>query len=107
MTTYHQSWKPLFDKFTIDIDDLDDNCYPKKEHILKVFEMDVMDIRVVLLGQDPYHGPGQAHGLSFSVPSWTPPLTTQNQLKITRLCKWYMYGFAEGFRRQKHGLQNR
>lgn len=28
----------------------------------------VADVRVVILGQDPYHGPGQAHGLSFSVP---------------------------------------
>jgi len=27
-----------------------------------------MDVKVVILGQDPYHGPGQAHGLSFSVP---------------------------------------
>jgi uracil-DNA glycosylase len=34
-----------------------------------VFEMDVKEIRVLLLGQDPYHGPNQAHGLSFSVPS--------------------------------------
>jgi uracil-DNA glycosylase len=33
------------------------------------------DVKVVLLGQDPYHGPGQAHGLSFSVPPGqkTPP----------------------------------
>ena len=30
--------------------------------------MDVREIKVLLLGQDPYHGPGQAHGLSFSVP---------------------------------------
>lgn len=30
-------------------------------------------VRVVILGQDPYHGPGQAHGLSFSVPRGTPP----------------------------------
>lgn len=29
-------------------------------------------VRVVLLGQDPYHGPGQAHGLSFSVPAGVP-----------------------------------
>lgn len=29
-------------------------------------------VRVVLLGQDPYHGPGQAHGLSFSVPNEVP-----------------------------------
>lgn len=33
------------------------------------------DVKVVILGQDPYHGPGQAHGLSFSVPESTklPP----------------------------------
>ena len=32
-------------------------------------------VRVVIIGQDPYHGPGQAHGLSFSVPPGvrTPP----------------------------------
>lgn len=30
-------------------------------------------VRVVILGQDPYHGEGQAHGLSFSVPPGTPP----------------------------------
>jgi uracil-DNA glycosylase len=30
------------------------------------------DVRVVLLGQDPYHGPGQAHGLAFSVPPGVP-----------------------------------
>lgn len=30
------------------------------------------DVKVVLLGQDPYHGPGQAHGLCFSVPEGTP-----------------------------------
>lgn len=30
------------------------------------------DVRVVILGQDPYHGPGQAHGLAFSVPCGVP-----------------------------------
>lgn len=30
------------------------------------------DVKVVILGQDPYHGPGQAHGLSFSVPPGVP-----------------------------------
>src|SRR5690554_2535186 len=30
-------------------------------------------VKVVILGQDPYHGPGQAHGLSFSVPEAVPP----------------------------------
>jgi len=37
------------------------------------------DTKVVILGQDPYHGPGQAHGLSFSVkPGVTPPPSLQN-----------------------------
>jgi len=44
--------------------------------------MDVKDIRVVLLGQDPYHGEGQAHGLSFSVPTGVPvPPSLQNIFK--------------------------
>jgi uracil-DNA glycosylase len=72
MNNYHESWKPLFEQF--DFDDVEqmyekDEVYPKKEHLLRVFEMDVREIRVLLLGQDPYHGLGQAHGLSFSVPN--------------------------------------
>jgi len=39
-------------------------------------------VKVVLLGQDPYHGPGQAHGLSFSVPDGvTPPPSLMNIFK--------------------------
>lgn len=39
-------------------------------------------VRVVILGQDPYHGPGQAHGLSFSVPvSVRPPPSLKNIFK--------------------------
>ena len=30
-------------------------------------------VRIVVLGQDPYHRPGQAHGLAFSVPTWVQP----------------------------------
>lgn len=38
--------------------------------------------KVVILGQDPYHGPGQAHGLSFSVqPGMKPPPSLQNMFK--------------------------
>jgi uracil-DNA glycosylase len=75
-TFYHESWKPLFDKFEIMPSNLETlysdestPVYPEKENVYRVFEMDVKEIKVVLLGQDPYHGPGQAHGLSFSVPS--------------------------------------
>ena len=42
--------------------------YPPKEHIYNAFKYCPLDkVKVVILGQDPYHGAGQAHGLSFSV----------------------------------------
>ncbi len=42
--------------------------YPPKEEIFKAFELCSFDnVKVVILGQDPYHGPNQAEGLSFSV----------------------------------------
>jgi len=42
----------------------------------------IQDIRVVILGQDPYHGPGQAHGLCFSVmPGISPPPSLVNMYK--------------------------
>ncbi|MBR4455140.1 MAG: uracil-DNA glycosylase [Solobacterium sp.] len=42
--------------------------YPPKHLVFSAFEAcDVPDIRVVILGQDPYHEPGQAHGMCFSV----------------------------------------
>ncbi|MEN8845341.1 MAG: uracil-DNA glycosylase, partial [Candidatus Arcticimaribacter sp.] len=45
------------------------DCYPPEENIFEAFNHCPLDqLKVVILGQDPYHGPGQAHGLSFSVP---------------------------------------
>ncbi|QIL46031.1 uracil-DNA glycosylase [Vagococcus coleopterorum] len=42
--------------------------YPTKENLYSAFILtDFDDVKVVILGQDPYHGPNQAHGLSFSV----------------------------------------
>lgn len=42
--------------------------YPPKEDLFKALKLTpYQDTKVVILGQDPYHGPGQAHGLSFSV----------------------------------------
>jgi uracil-DNA glycosylase len=42
--------------------------YPSKENIFNAFELCPIDkVKVVILGQDPYHNPGQAMGLSFSV----------------------------------------
>ena len=43
-------------------------CYPKGASIFAAFDSCPLDeCKVVILGQDPYHGPGQAHGLCFSV----------------------------------------
>lgn len=48
--------------------------YPPGNLIFNAFDKTPFDkVKVVLLGQDPYHGPGQAHGLSFSVPDGMPP----------------------------------
>lgn len=41
--------------------------YPAKDHIFEAFKTPFDKVEVVILGQDPYHGPGQAHGLAFSV----------------------------------------
>lgn len=41
--------------------------YPSKEKWLNVLNMNPEDIKVVIIGQDPYHGPNQAQGYSFSV----------------------------------------
>lgn len=44
-------------------------CFPPKEHLFAAFEyFDVLDTKVVIIGQDPYHGMGEANGLCFSVP---------------------------------------
>lgn len=57
--------------------------YPPGSQIFKAFELTPVDnLKVVILGQDPYHGPGQAHGLSFSVPAGVPaPPSLKNIFK--------------------------
>ena len=48
--------------------------YPPGGFIFNAFDKTPIDrVKVVILGQDPYHGPGQAHGLCFSVQMGTPP----------------------------------
>ena len=47
--------------------------YPPGRQIFRAFELTPVEkVKVVILGQDPYHGPGQAMGLSFSVPDNVP-----------------------------------
>jgi uracil-DNA glycosylase len=58
-------------------------CYPPGRLIFNAFDTTPFDlVRVVILGQDPYHGPGQAHGLCFSVNDGIPfPPSLQNIFK--------------------------
>ena len=57
--------------------------YPSGPNIFHAFDATPFDkVKVVLLGQDPYHGPGQAHGLAFSVqPGVKPPPSLVNIFK--------------------------
>ena len=58
-------------------------CYPPGPLIFNAFNQTPFDrVKVVILGQDPYHEPGQAHGLSFSVQDGVPfPPSLQNIFK--------------------------
>lgn len=67
--------------------------YPKGKNIFNAFNLcPFYKVKVVILGQDPYHGPNQAHGLAFSVPDGitAPPslknifLELENDLNIKR-----------------------
>ena len=113
----HSSWKPLFDDYEIELDNFYANsplpCFPPKDLVFRVFSMPVEDIRVVLLGQDPYHGEGQAHGLSFSVPTGIAiPPSLQNIFKeLKRSFPERDYEFSTGnlepwFQREKIFLLN-
>ena len=57
--------------------------YPPGGQIFKAFDLTPLpEVKVVILGQDPYHGPGQAMGLSFSVPDGIPaPPSLKNIFK--------------------------
>lgn len=49
-------------------------CFPAPKNIFRAFDLTPFDsVKVVILGQDPYHTPGAAMGLSFSVPDGSKP----------------------------------
>lgn len=63
--------KPYFENLTrfVKSEYASGTIYPPAKLIFNAFDLCPFDkVKVVLLGQDPYHGPGQAHGLCFSVP---------------------------------------
>lgn len=91
----HESWKaPLLPEFNSDCmaalkaflkaeKAAGKQIYPKGSEWFRALDLTPLDkVRVVILGQDPYHGPGQAHGLCFSVrPGVRPPPSLLNIYK--------------------------
>lgn len=91
----HESWKvPLLSEFNSDYmaalkaflvaqKAAGKTIYPKGAEWFRALDLTPLDhVRVVILGQDPYHGPGQAHGLCFSVkPGVRPPPSLLNIYK--------------------------
>ena len=78
--------KPYFTTLTQQIQSLSDageTIYPPAKDVFNAFDSTPMDqVKAVIIGQDPYHGPGQAHGLCFSVaPGITPPPSLKNIFK--------------------------
>lgn len=68
-------YKPYFNQLTRFIKEeyAKQEIFPKGKEIFNAFAQCPFDkVKVVILGQDPYHGPGQAHGLSFSVREGIP-----------------------------------
>ncbi|GHA83780.1 uracil-DNA glycosylase [Modicisalibacter luteus] len=79
--------------------------YPHSADWFRAFELTPLDqVRVVILGQDPYHGPGQAHGLCFSVRPGVPtPPSLQNIYKELAQDVGFSpvdHGFLESWARQ-------
>ena len=74
----HASWRPLVDRLLSETSGLaltqfvsesraKGTVYPNNNDVFAALRLGLEDVRVVILGQDPYHGPGQAMGLSFAV----------------------------------------
>ncbi len=63
--------KPYFTELSLTVRNAylgDEPVYPPPQFVFNAFSLCPFDsVKVVILGQDPYHGPGQAHGLCFSV----------------------------------------
>ncbi len=79
----HESWKPFLDSefakpYFKELSEFLHEAYatrtvfPAKSQVFRAFMSDLGAVKVVVLGQDPYHTPGAAHGLAFSVPSSQP-----------------------------------
>jgi uracil-DNA glycosylase len=73
---FNQDYFKDIKQFILNERDKGKEVYPPGKSMFNAFNLTPFNqVKVVIIGQDPYHGPGQAHGLSFSVPTGikTPP----------------------------------
>jgi uracil-DNA glycosylase len=96
-----ESQKEYFSKITsfIKQDSLISTIYPQRSNWFTAYLSCPLDqIKVVILGQDPYHGPNQAHGLSFSVlPGCPIPPSLKNIFKEIRADIGSQASFSNGY----------
>ena len=68
-----EEFKELEDFLEEEILENKTEIYPLKQNVFRTFELcSLQNVKVVILGQDCYHGPNQAHGLAFSVQEGLP-----------------------------------
>ena len=70
----HSSWQELLATKSVQIDALlaaisEQEFLPQRDEIFRAFSQPISEIKVIILGQDPYPTPGMAEGLAFSVPA--------------------------------------
>ena len=71
---FQQEYMKLIKKKLLELKKNNIPFYPPGKDLFKAFNLTPLDqVKVVILGQDPYHGPNQAHGLCFSVPDTVKP----------------------------------
>ena len=74
----HESWRETLAPHAIAVSEILRDCeadtWPQRQDVFRALRVAMDDVRVVIVGQDPYPTPGHAHGLAFSVPATISPL---------------------------------
>jgi len=102
---FEQSYMADLKRFLLAEKQQGKHIFPKGSNWFRALDLTPLEkVRVVILGQDPYHGEGQAHGLCFSVPSGVQPppslINIYKELKSDLGIKPARHGFLEHWAKQ-------
>jgi len=102
---FEQSYMADLKRFLLAEKQQGKHIFPKGSNWFRALDLTPLEkVRVVILGQDPYHGEGQAHGLCFSVPSGVQPppslINIYKELKSDLDIKPARHGFLEHWAKQ-------